>query len=161
MTTDHDAAVAGVMALSWACETAAQTVQLALDEKLNTDAVRASNDRRAARAALESAVRALVAPVQAAPLALLSDADMADLLRLEDLFSDGEGWDLPKARMQRLAELGVIRRTSGDRYSITAFGAACMSSEFKFPLRTFAEWNESSRLAAVIRNSRTTESASG
>jgi hypothetical protein len=83
--------------------------------------------------------------------AFLQPQDLADLTRLDDLFSDGEGWDLPKHRMQRLAELGVIRHTSAGRYAITAFGLACLRVD-GFPLRTVAEHIEASRLAMEARN---------
>jgi hypothetical protein len=51
--------------------------------------------------------------------AFLTPQDMADLQRLEDLFTDDQGWDLPKERMQRLAEsrkeLAALRQDA-ERY---------------------------------------------
>ncbi len=72
----------------------------------------------------------------------LSEADQKDLERLDELFSDGEGWDLPKERMERLAELGVIRRRTGSLYSMTAFGLYCLRHLIGFPLETVAEFND-------------------
>jgi hypothetical protein len=100
---------------------------------------------------------ACAASKQAAAAAPLSDPlqpqDLADLERLDDLFSDGEGWDLPKERMQRLAELGVIRRTTRDHYSITSFGRYCLGrADFPFPLKTVEEFNRAAHAAMLSRN---------
>lgn len=81
----------------------------------------------------------------------LTEQDRADLERVEELFSDGEGWDLPKARMQRLAELGVIRRTGGSYYAITSFGMHCLyPGDWPPPLFTAEEYNERSRRRAAL-----------
>jgi hypothetical protein len=100
---------------------------------------------------------ACVASKQTAAAVSLSDPlqpqDLADLERLDDLFSDGEGWDLPKERMQRLAELGVIRRTTRDHYSITSFGRYCLGrADFPFPLKTVEEFNRAAHAAMLSRN---------
>lgn len=81
------------------------------------------------------------APVQTAAQ-YLSGSDMADLQQLDADFSDGEGWCLPKARMTRLAELGVIRHGGGGHYSITSFGRLILGEEFsRLPLETVEECN--------------------
>lgn len=71
----------------------------------------------------------------------LSADDQADLERLNDLFMDDMPWDLEKDRMRRLAELGVIRRVSGNYYAITAFGRHCIDPEWGLPLRTIEQIN--------------------
>lgn len=79
----------------------------------------------------------------------LTAQDKSDLLRIEDCFSDGEGYDLPRERMQRLSELGVIRHNGGGVYSITAFGMYCTGAWPALPLKTAAESNaEAARLHA-------------
>lgn len=83
---------------------------------------------------------------------MLSEADQTDLLRLEDLFSEGEGWDLPKARMQRLADIGVIRHAGAGRYCFTSFGWWCVGSWRSLPLETVEEANERSRREMEARN---------
>ncbi|HAK91126.1 hypothetical protein [Massilia timonae] len=67
---------------------------------------------------------ALAAQQAAAPGALdLMNADeMAALRRFDETCQDGEGYDVPKTMMQRLAAIGVVRRTSGSYYETTEFG---------------------------------------
>lgn len=55
-------------------------------------------------------------------LALLNTDELAALRRFYETCQDGEGYDVPKAMMQRLAEIGVVRRTSGSYYETTEFG---------------------------------------
>lgn len=114
-------------------------------------------DISTARAAVDAA--ALVgqpsgrpAPAGQAVGAMLAKADIDDLLRLEAIFSDGEGWDLPKARMQRLAEIGALRHSGGGRYSFTSFGQWCIGSWRALPLETVEEANERSRREMEARN---------
>ncbi|WP_314435826.1 hypothetical protein [Massilia timonae] len=66
----------------------------------------------------------LAAQQAAAPGALdLMNADeMAALRRFDETCQDGEGYDVPKTMMQRLAAIGVVRRTSGSYYETTEFG---------------------------------------
>jgi len=73
------------------------------------------------------------------PAAMLAPQDLEDVNRLQDLFSDGEGWDLPKARMQRLAELGLIRRHAANYYSLTAFGLWAVGGWPELPLVTLED----------------------
>lgn len=46
----------------------------------------------------------------------------ADLLRFCETCADNEGYDVPKARMAALAQLGLVRRVSGSIYELTEFG---------------------------------------
>lgn len=94
----------------------------------------------------------LRARLEVAEKPMLSDQDMADLRRLDDLFSDGQGWDLPRKRMQRLAELGVVQHKGGGRYNITSFGAHCLNLEWGLPLRTTAQINADQMAAMEARN---------
>jgi hypothetical protein len=89
------------------------------------------------------------AAAQAEPAAVqyLGAGDLADLERLEGLLDDGEGWDLPKERMTRLAELGAIQHHGFGRYGITAFGRLALDHPLsRRPLETVDECN--ARLSA-------------
>ncbi len=55
-------------------------------------------------------------------LALLNADELAALRRFDETCQDGEGYDVSKAMMQRLAAIGVVRRTSGSYYETTDFG---------------------------------------
>lgn len=54
--------------------------------------------------------------------ALLNVEEMAALRRFNETCEDGEGYDVRKPMMQRLASIGAVRRTSGSYYEITDFG---------------------------------------
>lgn len=56
------------------------------------------------------------------PAAMLTQQDIEDIVRLDDQIADGDGYSMPRDRMRRLAELGLVRHHSAGRYSITAFG---------------------------------------
>lgn len=53
---------------------------------------------------------------------LLNAEEMAALRRFNETCEDGEGYDVRKEMMKRLATIGVVRRTSGSIYEITEFG---------------------------------------
>jgi hypothetical protein len=67
--------------------------------------------------------------VAARPVAanLLNADELAALRRFDECAQDGEGWDVPKEMMQRLAEIGVVRRKSGNFYEATDFGQAVLA----------------------------------
>ncbi len=95
------------------------------------------------------------APVNAAQY--LGRADLSDLQRLEDLFDDGQCHSLPRVRIARLAELGVIRNHSSGYYSITAFGRLVLGDAIsRLPLETIDECNarlckeHASKMSAAI-----------
>jgi hypothetical protein len=44
------------------------------------------------------------------------------LRRLKDCFEDGEGYDIATSMVQRLACIGLIRRTNAQHYDFTEFG---------------------------------------
>lgn len=52
----------------------------------------------------------------------VSDDEMAALRRFWECASDGEGYDVEKTMMQRLAEMGLVQRKSGAYYVSTDFG---------------------------------------
>ena len=52
----------------------------------------------------------------------VSDDEMAALRRFWECASDGEGYDVEKTMMQRLAEMGLVQRKSGAYYMVTEFG---------------------------------------
>lgn len=54
--------------------------------------------------------------------ALLSSDDLAWLRRFRETTEDDQSYDVPKERMQRLAQIGVVRRTHGSHYTMTDFG---------------------------------------
>lgn len=53
---------------------------------------------------------------------ILSEYDFKNLKRFEETTSDGEGYDVMKSDMERLAEIGVVRHHSRGIYSLTSFG---------------------------------------
>ena len=52
----------------------------------------------------------------------ISDDEMAALRRFWECATDGEGYDVEKPMMQRLAEMGLVQRKSGAYYMATEFG---------------------------------------
>lgn len=92
----------------------------------------------AARAAacdawMERARRAAASPVvraqseESAP-SLLNADELAALRRFDETCQDGEGYDVPKPMMQRLTEIGVVRRRYGAYYQVTQYGLAVLSA---------------------------------
>jgi len=69
----------------------------------------------------------------------LNESDYEDLWRFEGMASDGDGYDISKDRMKRLAELGVVRWCGKDRYSVTAFGQYVLNERVNLPLETYEE----------------------
>ena len=56
------------------------------------------------------------------PVAWLTNDERKALERFTETCDDGEGYDVPKQMMQRLAQIGVVHHTSGGVYSTTEFG---------------------------------------
>ena len=52
----------------------------------------------------------------------LTNDERKALERFTETCDDGEGYDVPKQMMQRLAQIGVVHHTSGGVYSTTEFG---------------------------------------
>jgi hypothetical protein len=52
----------------------------------------------------------------------LTNDERKALERFTETCDDGEGYDVPKQIMQRLAQIGVVHHTSGGVYSTTEFG---------------------------------------
>ena len=52
----------------------------------------------------------------------ISNDEMAALRRFWECATDGEGYDVEKSMMQRLAEMGLVQRKSGAYYMATEFG---------------------------------------
>lgn len=63
-----------------------------------------------------------------APAGLLNAEELAALRRFDECAQDGEGYDVPKAMMQRLAEIGVVQRRSGAYYQATEFGVRVLAA---------------------------------
>lgn len=74
---------------------------------------------------------------------LLEDAQALE--RFYETSEDGQPYDVPKFRMKRLAELGVIQWCGGARYSLTAFGQHMLDllpeGWPRLPLKTHADHN--------------------
>lgn len=85
--------------------------------------------------------------------AFLTEADFHDLHRFmvcrED--SDSGGHDVPKDRMRRLTELGVVRSCGFGKHEATAFGCYVHEGVWlqnpQLPLRTISEHNERAAIA--------------
>lgn len=70
------------------------------------------------------------------PVALLFavlDEELQDLHRFHECVSDGEGYDVPKERMRRLAEIGLLRRVTANIYEHTTFGLSVINGDFTHP----------------------------
>lgn len=52
----------------------------------------------------------------------ITEEEIAALKRFHECVSDGEGYDVPKDMMQKLAEIGLIRRVTKDIYEHTLLG---------------------------------------
>jgi len=61
-------------------------------------------------------------PVPEIKLSLLQPRDLEALIRFNETCEDGEGYDLSKDKMDRLVELGVVRKIRGSIREITALG---------------------------------------
>lgn len=73
------------------------------------------------------------AAVQAVPVALpfaILDEEMSAFRRFDECVRDGQGYDVPKPMMNRLAELGLVRRVSANFYEHTTFGCAVINGYF-------------------------------
>ena len=71
--------------------------------------------------ALRLGKEALAQPSQE-PVAWLSDDERKAFQRFYETWDDGEGYDVPKPMMKRLAQIGVIHHISRGLYDITKFG---------------------------------------
>ena len=63
--------------------------------------------------------------VIAVPMTITAQQER-DILRCRDTCEDGQGYDVPKDRMNSLARLGLIRPTGFSRYEITDVGDAAI-----------------------------------
>lgn len=63
------------------------------------------------------------------PFAILPE-EMKALKRFHDCVSDGEGYDVPKEMMKRLAIIGVVRRVTANYYEHTEFGLSILDGGF-------------------------------
>jgi len=84
--------------------------------------------REAAEQAILTKQAELAQPV-ALPFAILDD-ELAALRRFDECARDGEGYDVPKQMMVRLAEIGLLRRVSGSHYEHTNFGISVLNGDF-------------------------------
>lgn len=77
----------------------------------------------------------------ALPFAIL-DEEIKDLHRFHECVSDGEGYDVPKERMMRLAEIGLVRRVTANVYEHTTFGLSVINGDFTHPAPIPEGWKE-------------------
>lgn len=61
-------------------------------------------------------------PVPEIKLSLLQSRDLEALIRFNETCEDGEGYDLSNDKMDRLIELGVVRKIKGSIREITTLG---------------------------------------
>lgn len=64
---------------------------------------------------------------------IYTDDDIKALRRFAETCEDGEGYDLPKVTMVRLARIGLVRRCTGNIYEVTYFGSSILEPEFWLP----------------------------
>ena len=69
-----------------------------------------------------TAVKEALAQPEQEPVAWMSEDERKAFERFNETCEDGEGYDVPKTMMRRLAEIGVIHHTSRGIYGITKFG---------------------------------------
>jgi len=67
-------------------------------------------------------IEAALAQPEQEPVAWLSDDERKAFQRFYETWDDGEGYDVPKPMMKRLAQIGVIHHISRGLYDITKFG---------------------------------------
>lgn len=84
----------------------------------------------------------------------LNEEDFADLFRFNECCEDSgaDGHDVPKSRMKRLEELGVVRTRGFGRHELTAFGSFVIETTFlqnpRLPLKTIEEHNADAAMQA-------------
>lgn len=104
----------------------------AVDPKCNFDALKAEfigAELKELRAACKK-----VLPVS------ITKEEMAALERFHECATDGEGYDVAKEMMQRLAKIGLVRRVTANFYEHTEFGLAMLD-----------EWVEAQPVSAEDR----------
>ena len=69
-----------------------------------------------------NAIKEALAQPEQEPVAWMSEDERKAFERFNETCEDGEGYDVPKTMMKRLAEIGVIHHTSRGIYGITKFG---------------------------------------
>ena len=69
-----------------------------------------------------TAIKEALAQPEQEPVAWMSEDERKAFERFNETCEDGEGYDVPKTMMRRLAEIGVIHHTSRGIYGITKFG---------------------------------------
>jgi len=70
---------------------------------------------------------------QQEPVALpfaIFDNEMDALRRFDECVRDGQGYDVPKAMMRRLSEIGLVRRITANVYEHTDFGCSVLNGDF-------------------------------
>lgn len=72
----------------------------------------------------------------------LQEKDLAALKRFYETTEDGEGYDIGKNAVQRLAELGCLQRVgTTTRYGLTSFGLYVLGYfEYELPLKTESDY---------------------
>lgn len=85
------------------------------------------------------------------PFAIIAD-EMAALRRFDECVRDGQGYDVAKDMMKRLAEIGVVRRVTAGIYEHTNFGLSVLNGDFDAP--TPAAQPGSERDAALLVKAR-------
>ena len=60
--------------------------------------------------------------IEECSLVNFSQAEIEAIKRLDEVFQDGEGYDVDKDMMKNLAHLGVIRHIGAARYEFTVIG---------------------------------------
>lgn len=82
---------------------------------------------------------------------LLPD-DFAHLCRFRETIEDDQGYDVPKAAMKRLAEIGVVTGGARGYYSMTAFGSFVSGAWDELPLKTQADHDADFKKKIAAKN---------
>lgn len=70
-------------------------------------------------------------------LAQVSKEDWAAFRRFYECLSDGEGYDVPADRMERLADHGLLRKVRGSVYEFTQLGLSMQSHPAASPYQAY------------------------
>ncbi len=95
----------------------------------NVDSAWQAWKHRAAQSGQRAGVTDVAQTMQALPFAILPD-EMEALRRFHECATDGEGYDVPKAMMRRLSEIGLLRRVTANIYEHTNFGLSVLNGDF-------------------------------
>lgn len=145
--TSDDCAMFDALRKQWDAAIVPQVVQAPIDDSVASMLRKHAYEMRehdadcdvaenmiAAATIIEIFDRQRAAPIVATvPSDLLNAEELAAFNRCVDCFDDGEGYDVPKPMMSRLASIGVLRHVGKGVYETTEFGMHIRLADIKQP----------------------------